>query len=173
MKLPLGVSIGSGFERLLTINSSVCYMTLQVFSAVSASVNKRPAAYHFYKKSLFAVWLIALAAGWSGTAGAAEDWQESQIQIIGVENYLKERCIKFGAGEKIAWRFTSIYPLNFNIHYHPDNTTRFKIQKENITELKGEFTSDAEDHYCFTWTNLVERDAEEWPVLLEYRVLPE
>lgn len=148
-------------------------MTLQIFSAISASVNKCPAACRLYKKFLFAAGLAALATGLSGTAGAAEDWQELRTEIIGVENYFSERCVKFGAGEKIAYRFTSIYPLKFNIHYHPDNNTLFKIQKENITELKGDFTSEAEDHYCFTWTNLIEREAEEWSVLLEYRVLPE
>jgi hypothetical protein len=147
-------------------------MTLQIFSITSASAHKHPAAFHFFRKSFFAG-LVALIVAWSGATSAAEGWQELPTEIIGVENYFSERCIKFGAGEKIAYQFTSIHPLKFNIHYHPDDNTLFKVQKENITELKGEFTSEAEDNYCFTWTNLVERDAEEWSVLLEYRVLSE
>ena len=114
---------------------------------------------------------MVLVFSFSGAAQAEEGWEESSIPMVAAEGYAREKCMKLNEGDQVHYRFSSINPLNFDIHYHPDAEILFKIKKENVSEFSGEFTSDAEQHYCFTWKN-PKAYAAAWDVMLEYRVLP-
>lgn len=100
----------------------------------------------------------------------ANEWQQQDVPMVGVQNYFMERCIEFGAGKKVEFNFTSQYPVNFDVHYHPANSIAFAIKKENIKELSDSFTSDAANHYCFTWANPVAVGSD-WSIQLKYRVV--
>ena len=106
----------------------------------------------------------------SSVAGAATEWTEASIAMVGVKNYSMERCLKFEAGKKVEFSFNSQSPVNFDVHYHPGNTTLFKIKKENVSQLDGDFISEAEDHYCFTWVNPADLGSD-WSIQLKYRVV--
>lgn len=117
--------------------------------------------------------LLALTGGIASSTFATDEWKEASIPLVGVENYFAERCIEFDAGEKIVYRYKSPHPLNFNIHYHPQQGIEYKIQKEKISEFTGEFTSVAKQEYCFTWTNPTDLGGKEWALQLQYRVAHE
>jgi hypothetical protein len=106
----------------------------------------------------------------AATFANANEWQQQTVPMVGVQNYFMERCIEFGAGKKVEFNFTSQHPVNFDVHYHPGNSIAFAIKKENIKELSDGFTSDAADHYCFTWANPVEVGSD-WNIQLKYRVV--
>lgn len=118
------------------------------------------------------VLMLAATSTFVANVACAEDgWQESSIPMVAPKGYAREKCMKLNEGDQVHYRFSSINPLNFDIHYHPDTETLFKIKKENVSAFSGEFTSDAEQSYCFTWKNPREYAAA-WDVKLEYRVLP-
>lgn len=114
--------------------------------------------------------LFAVIGFFSSVAGAATEWTEASIAMVGVKNYSMERCLEFKAGQKIEFSFTSQSPVNFDVHHHPGNATLFKIKKENISQLNGDFVSDADDHYCLTWVNPADVGSD-WSIQLKYRVV--
>lgn len=147
-------------------------MTLHVFSKIPVTAPKRSATFLTSPKPMLVASLMTLVASWSGAAAATEGWQDTPVTMIGVANYFREVCREFSAGDKVEYRFTSAHPVNFNIHHHPNSSTVFLLKKESLAELSGNFTAATNDHYCFTWTNLVELGAQEWDVQLQHRVSP-
>lgn len=121
-------------------------------------------------KRLIAASLLALGAAFSTSALADDAWQQMAVDITGVENFFREHCLPLEAGQTITYRYQSIYPVDFNIHHHPDNNIIFLYNEENRTSSRGDFLADSTDHFCFTWTNKVERGGEEWSVVLDYQV---
>jgi hypothetical protein len=107
--------------------------------------------------------------GTSATASAGE-WQHETVTMAGVQNYFMERCVKFGAGTKVEFSFTSKYAVNFDVHHHPGNTIVFVTKKEGIHALSESFLSAADDHYCFTWANPVDV-GNDWDITLKHRVV--
>jgi hypothetical protein len=99
----------------------------------------------------------------------ANEWQQQAVPMVGVANYMREVCMKFDAGDVVQYRFESEHEVNFDIHYHPDSGTLFKERKDAVTQLAGEFTSEASQPYCFTWKNKSELD-QEWNIALHYLV---
>jgi len=102
----------------------------------------------------------------------ANEWRQVTVPMIGVENYAREVCVEFQAGDRVQYRFDSEHMVNFNIHYHPDGGTSFKIRQDQITNTSSEFTSEVTQRYCFTWTNTEER-GDEWDLFLHYLVTPQ
>lgn len=119
---------------------------------------------------LGAVVLAASCAVGAFAANAADEWQQQAVPMVGVQNYMREQCIKFNSGDVVQYRFESEYEVNFDIHYHPDSGTLFKERKDAVKELSGEFTSEAAQAYCFTWRNKTEID-KEWEITLHYQVV--
>lgn len=121
-------------------------------------------------KRLIAASLLLLGTAFSTSALADEAWQQAVVDIAGVENYFREHCEHFSAGQVITYRYQSIYPVDFNIHHHPDNNTVYIFTEKNLTSSRGKLIAENDDHYCFTWTNMAERGGEEWSVVLDYQV---
>lgn len=121
-------------------------------------------------KRLIAASLLLLGTAFSTSALADEAWQQTVVDVVGVENYFREHCMMLEAGQTISYRYQSIYPVDFNIHHHPDNNIIFLYNEENRTRSNGNFRAEFKDHFCFTWTNKVERGGEEWSVVLDYQV---
>lgn len=104
--------------------------------------------------------VMALAMGLSTNAGAAEDWQEMSIEIGAAKHSFSERCVNIDAQQKVQYRFQSPHPTDFNIHYHTGEKTSFKRKEKRVAELEGEFESDAQQEFCFMWTNKERREAD-------------
>lgn len=103
------------------------------------------------------------------TTAIAGEWQQQTIPMAGITNYMREFCIKFQQDDEVQYRFESEHPVNFDIHYHPDNGTQFKVRKDVVTQLTGKFSSEATQAYCFTWRNKHELDLD-WNITLHYTV---
>jgi hypothetical protein len=71
-------------------------------------------------------------------AGADESWEE---------------CFKFKAGDTLDYSLRSPQPLNFNIHYHRENTVNYPVKTTLHEQTSGSFTAPETDTYCFMWGN--------------------
>ena len=120
----------------------------------------------FLRRIFYVVVLLGIAI-----TAHADAWKQQVVPMVGVTNYAREACLKFKAGDKVQYRFESKHEVNFDIHYHPENETKFKERKDAVKQLAGEFTSEASQHYCFTWKNKHELDTE-WSITLHYLAVP-
>ena len=64
-----------------------------------------------------------------------------------------EACEKLPVGAKIAWRFESGAPLDFNIHYHEGQDVRFPARKDQVAASEGTLDVQRAQDYCWMWTN--------------------
>lgn len=64
-----------------------------------------------------------------------------------------EACEKLPFGAKIAWRFDSQSPLNFNVHYHEGKEVRFPAKQDQVAASEGVLDVKLEQDYCWMWTN--------------------
>ncbi|GAA6170305.1 hypothetical protein NBRC116591_41190 [Sessilibacter corallicola] len=80
---------------------------------------------------------------------------------------MREQCVDFITGDRVAFEFTSKYPLDFNVHYHTDNATTFPVKESGIATYRGEFVVGDVEQYCFMWTNR-QRVSERWEFTMEY-----
>ncbi len=92
------------------------------------------------------------------------------ITMHGAVNAMGEFCETFALGEQVSFEFSSVHKLNFNIHYHTDNATKFPIKQVNISEFAGSFVVEEVTEQCFMWSNKTKRDSK-WNVELTYAVL--
>lgn len=79
-----------------------------------------------------------------------------EIEMVGVQNYMTEKCIKVLAGQTVKYSFTSGYPLDFNIHWHTDSETFYEDKADHVKSRAGDFRASSDQHYCFTWINHAE-----------------
>jgi hypothetical protein len=77
-----------------------------------------------------------------------------------------EQCVELDRGERIAYYFSSVAPVAFNIHFHDANAVIMPIERRDTTQDAGDFTADRKQIYCLMW----EAGAE--PSVLEYRIRP-
>lgn len=99
----------------------------------------------------------------------ADTKKEVVINIIGVENFSREHCVVIPANQKITYEFESPIPVDFDIHFHTETDTGYKANKRNIHKLAADFSTDSQQHYCFTWTNKPERGGE-WDINFRYQI---
>jgi len=113
---------------------------------------------------------IAAAAALLLGACAAEPYRlDGPRSAAGVDvapYAIVEQCVELDRGERIAYYFSSVAPISFNIHFHDANAVIMPIERKNVTEDSGDFTADRKQIYCLMW----EAGAE--PSLLEYRIRP-
>lgn len=87
-----------------------------------------------------------------------------------VQNYFREHCLVLDAGQTLVYRMETPYPLNFNIHHHPETGPTVYLIRKSIEEyFSGESVADAGGEYCFMWTNPEDRP-EKFSVNLKYKV---
>lgn len=109
--------------------------------------------------------------GVAATATAIE-WEQRTVPMVGISDYMREVCVKFTAGDRVRYRFESDFPVNFDVHYHPEAGILFKTRKEAVTQIASEFTSESSQLYCFTWRNKREQ-GNEWKITLHFLITPE
>ena len=64
-----------------------------------------------------------------------------------------EECLRIGAGQKLAYSFSSESAINFNIHYHVANEIYYPVKKDGVREHKDLFSAKSSQDYCLMWTN--------------------
>lgn len=92
-----------------------------------------------------------------------------RVEMRGSNNFMKEQCVKFSAGDSVHYTFSSPHPLDFNVHYHTDTATEFPAKETNVTSFSGELLVQDAQEFCFMWTNKNRMDAR-WKFDLIYSV---
>lgn len=72
-----------------------------------------------------------------------------------------EECVDLYPGQVLRSSFNSTDTVNFNIHYHIDESILYPISKQNIPSWEGSISPDDFDYYskeqeffCLMWDNL-------------------
>ena len=109
---------------------------------------------------------VALALGSCAVADYRLDAPRSAAGVEIAPYAMHEECVALDRGERIAYYFASVAPINFNLHFHDVNAVIMPIVRENVSEDSGDFTADRNEIYCLTW------EAGAAPSVLEYRIRP-
>ena len=64
-----------------------------------------------------------------------------------------EWCAELPAGERVAWRFDSPAPLNFNVHYHEGKDVHFPARIDAVKAANDVLQAPVKQDYCWMWTN--------------------
>jgi len=75
-----------------------------------------------------------------------------------------EECLQLVPGDQLEYRFESIAPLAFNIHYHEGTAVIMPLTRENTKEEIGLYAPSIAQHYCLMW------EAGPQATMLDYRV---
>lgn len=84
--------------------------------------------------------------------------------------YEREVCHTLKRGNKRRYNFTSTLPLEFNIHYHLEETVIYLAVGHDVRSKEGLMAAgaDREEIYCWMWVNLQMQ-----PTELTYRIWEE
>jgi hypothetical protein len=96
---------------------------------------------------------VALVATLSSpaSAGAAPfDWQ---IPMERWPGHYVQQCLPLKAGETLAYRMRSPFPVDFNIHYRRDRDTLYPVRVNHTTRHRGRLHARVDGQYCFMWIN--------------------
>lgn len=95
--------------------------------------------------------LIALA-GLSLVALGALPTHAAERVSIGESEWV-ERCFDLGTGDSVRYSFQSSEPVNFDLHFHSGDTTRYPVKKDGVSEGRGVYTAREPQKYCLSWAN--------------------
>ena len=62
-----------------------------------------------------------------------------------------EACVKLAAGDRLDWRFESLAPVDFNIHYHEGSTVVLPVQRTASLGDAGIYAVTLAHDYCAMW----------------------
>jgi len=62
-----------------------------------------------------------------------------------------EACVKLAAGDRLDWRFESLAPVDFNIHYHEGPTVVLPVQRTASLGDAGVYAVTLAHDYCAMW----------------------
>ena len=62
-----------------------------------------------------------------------------------------EACVKLAAGDRLDWRFESLAPVDFNIHYHEGPTVVIPVQRAASLGGTGIYHVTLAHDYCAMW----------------------
>lgn len=64
-----------------------------------------------------------------------------------------ELCSALKQNQTVNWRFRSGAAMDFNIHYHVDKRVEYPEQRKSIKDGNGRLVVEADQNYCWMWTN--------------------
>lgn len=71
-----------------------------------------------------------------------------------------EECIELQHGQKMRYSFRTSGPVDFNIHYHGEDTVHYPVSRNDITSWRGtlnvneqEYYTDEQEYFCLMWEN--------------------
>jgi hypothetical protein len=77
---------------------------------------------------------------------------------------VEEPCFAMAISDRLQFAFEADSGLNFNIHYHENDSVSFPVSVKDRKKEEGEFFATGSRQYCMMWTNHTESD-----VKLTYR----
>ena len=66
---------------------------------------------------------------------------------------IHEACVKLAPGDRLDWRFESLAPVDFNIHYHEGKAVKFPAKQDGVAKGSGKLGVEIQQDYCWMWTN--------------------
>lgn len=134
-------------------------------------VTNRASGMRPFQRASIVLFLYCLAGPTAWSAESQSGVTRASVKMHGAVNAMGERCEVFKQGGLVSFNFTSIRPLDFNIHFHTKTDTGYPIQLTETLAYKGQFLAEPKIEYCFMWQNQ-HFSADKWMVDLEYKVLP-
>jgi hypothetical protein len=64
-----------------------------------------------------------------------------------------ELCSAIKRGQIIEWQFRSDAATDFNIHFHVGERVEYPAQRKNVKDANGRLVIEADQGYCWMWTN--------------------
>lgn len=101
--------------------------------------------------------LAAIEAGVPIQAAAESAPEQQGATTLGISpGYEREVCHSLKRGNMRRYSFTSSVPLEFNIHYHLEETVIYLAVGHDVRSKEGIMAAgaDREEIYCWTWLNL-------------------
>ena len=110
-----------------------------------------------------------VAAAGTFAAQAAEP-QTMKLTMEAQKNYFAEQCFKLGRGQQLAYKLSTRYPIDFNVHHHPDNgdtvyPDRLVVKSQHSKQIVAESAG----AYCFMATNLSDQPGA-FDVVINYEI---
>lgn len=107
--------------------------------------------------------LAAFEAGAPIQAPAEPASSPQDATTLGIASgYEREVCHALKRGDRRSYSFTSTVPLEFNIHYHLEDTVVYLAMGHGVQSREGRMAAgaDREEVYCWMWINLQMEPAE-------------
>ena len=87
------------------------------------------------------------------------------------QHHFREYCLILEKNSRIVYRINTPYPLDFNIHHHPEaGPTVYPVKTLIEKSHSGKVTVEAQGDYCFMWQNPQDRP-EKFTAYLKYSIL--
>jgi hypothetical protein len=64
---------------------------------------------------------------------------------------IHEQCFALSAGERVAYQFTAMQPVAFNVHFREGNATILPVDVKATLEESGDFTAEQQQNYGLAW----------------------
>ena len=97
---------------------------------------------------------------------------DSSVQIKPGDSY--EECVELVPDQRMHYSFSSSKNVNFNIHYHTDESILYPVNEQNIIFWEDsmspddfDFYSKEQEYFCLMWDN---HNSESVKVTFNYRV---
>lgn len=96
--------------------------------------------------------VIAVLAGlWLTTVGGLPVEAAERVSLG--ESEWVERCFDLGAGDTLHYSFRASDPVNFDLHFHSGDTTRYPVKKDGASDGRGAYAVREPQKYCLSWAN--------------------
>ena len=96
--------------------------------------------------------VMAVLAGLWLTAVGGLPVEAAERVSLGESEWV-ERCFDLGAGDTLHYSFQASDPVNFDLHFHSGDTTRYPVKKGGATDGRGAYAVREPQKYCLSWAN--------------------
>lgn len=79
---------------------------------------------------------------------------------------IHEACVRLAAGDRLDWRFESLAPVDFNLHYHDGPSVVLPVSRTASLGDSGIYVVTLAHDYCAMWETGALR------TVLNYRIRP-
>lgn len=102
-------------------------------------------------KILRAVLIVSLVA--IIASGCSALLRKSETEVTVDPSKFHEDCIELLPGDVLVYSFRASSPVDFNIHFHTEETCNYPVSKKNTSNEEGKFYAENKQFYCLMWTN--------------------
>lgn len=114
--------------------------------------------------------LIGFVAALGALVAQAADPQTMTLPMQSQKGHFTERCFTLETGQRLAYEFSTRYPIEFNLHHHrPDGQTVFPDRLVVKSQHSKQIVAESAGAYCFMATNASD-NASAFDVVVKYTI---